>query len=337
MRRILRNSALALLALACAGLAAGQNVFVLPGSGSSPTVTVVGANPFTSNGTFSGGAAAVAVLPGPNGTFYIVANTTSNCVTAVNSSFSTVTPVASCGVGATQAIETPDGKRLVVVMGQFVQVIDTTTNNVLAFNTNIGGQIADIAASIDSSRVFVLANTSTGWQVVTVDMRSGSVTTSVNVPVNATAISVAPTGLVYVSAPNAIIELDPSTLATLHTIAVTGQPGKLYFTPDGTTGVAPNLTPSTGPVLFVVNMGSRTASGSLAGSSLPSGTILTTIFPVGNNRVFAYSPSTQGLFDITLNPLTATQFPFSLPGTGATLAISTWIATATVGGEIGRA
>ena len=58
----------------------------------------------------------------------------------------------------------------------------------------------------------------------------------------ATAVSVGPNGLVYVSLPNEILEVDPRTLKpTLNgAISVTGTPGPLVFTSDGQYGIGAN-------------------------------------------------------------------------------------------------
>ncbi len=332
MHRTIRATALSVfLALFVIALHA-QNVFVLPaGVSGTSTVSVYGVSLFNSAGTFSANPAANLVLSTANGSkFYVISNSGSNTIMSVDSSFSNVQTVASLQQQATGALITPDGTRLIVAAGGDIQIYDISTDSSVA-STGVAapnaGNFVDVAASLDSKRVFGLAVTGSGSQLVAINLSSNTVAGTVGVPGIATAVSTGPNDLLYVSTNNLIMVVDPRTLNVIQQISVNGTPGKIVFTPDGTLALVPNLFPQSGPALWVVSTASNTISFNIPETSFSANVILTKVFPVSSNRVLAYSSGSSTLYDISLNPLTVS--PFSFSGVGGTNAagVSTDIAT----------
>lgn len=320
--RLLRASAFALLGLLSGALSA-QNVFVLPALFGTTNATVFTADPFNQAAVLSTvGSAATFAFAGPNGKFYIVSNTSTGTVQVTDSTFANLRGIANLA-GAITAAMSPDGKRLVEVSsGGFLNVIDTSTDTLTIAAAYFGGQILDIAFSLDSTKVYVLVGTAQGNLVAVADLKTGLANLTVPVSGTATGLSVGPNGVVYVSTQGAVLELDPNSFATRFTINVIGRPGKLYFTPDGKTGIAVNQTPVTGTEAFIVDLGSRTLTASIPSTSF-NGATLDRIVPVGNNRVLGFSSQSQSVFDITLNPVNVAPFSFSSLGGVATLTTST--------------
>ena len=102
---------------------------------------------------------------------------------------------------------------------------------------------------------------------------------------------------------NALLEIDPTSLAVRNTISVTGTPGKLSVTPNGALGVAVNQNPVTSFALFIFDLKAKTIS-SLSSffttTAIPNQ--LSQIFPISDNRAYAYSSSTQSLYTIQFSP-----------------------------------
>ncbi len=324
MRR--RIPAFALFALLSASLSA-QNLFLLPGLSASTSGAVFTADPFTQAAALNTATNATYAFAGPAGKFYIVSNTSTNTVqVASNGNFGALQTVANF-VGASSAAVSPDGTRLLVVSsGGVLNIVNTTTDTVLASNIYLGGPVIDIAVSLDSTRAFALVAAAASNELTVVNLSSGTLVSGVALPGGApTGVSVGPNGLVYVSEQGAVLQLDPNSYAVQFTMSVNGRPGRAYFTPDGAQAIAGNLTPATGPAAFVFNLSSRTVSNSIPSTSFPSNVVLDTIVPVGNNRVIAYSSAAQSLFDITLNPLNVTPFAFATSGpVGAVAASNTY-------------
>jgi uncharacterized protein (TIGR03437 family) len=319
--RLLRTSAFALLGLLSGALSA-QNVFVLPAQFGTTSATVFAADPFNQTAVLSTvGSAATFAFAGPNGKFYIVSNTSNGTVQVTDSTFANLRGIANLA-GVVTAAMSPDGKRLVeIASGGLLNVIDTTTDTLTVASAYYGGQIIDIGFSLDSTKVYVLVSTAQGYQVAVADVKTGQASVTVPVSGTATGLSVGPNGIVYVSSQGAILELDPNSFATRYTITVIGRPGKLYFTPDGKTGVAVNQTPVTGTEAFIVDLASRTLTASIPSTSF-NGVTLDSIVPVGNNRVLGFASQAQSLFDITLNPVNVAAFSFSGLGGVNTLTTS---------------
>lgn len=311
-----------------------QDVFVLPGSvNGSSTVSVFGESVFNAVGTFTANPAADLVLSNPSGSlFYVISNSGSDTILTVNSGLTSVTNIASLGQQATSAVLAPNGQYLIVGAGGTVQIYSTTTNASVAGSgiaAPSGSTVVDVAASLDSSTAFGLAASGTGSELIAISLSNDSVTGTVSIPGNAQAVSIGPNDLLYVSTANLVMVIDPRTLSIVAQISVSGTPGKIVFTPDGTLALAPNTNPVTGTSLWAITTASNTinSTSTILSTDFPANVILTKLFAVTDNRVLAYSLDASTLFDITLNPLAVTTFTYSTAGSTSAAAVSSNIAT----------
>ncbi len=328
-RSLLRGLALAPVVLFFNSLPA-QNVFVLPTLSGSTNPTVFTADPFTQAAVISAAATNTTwAFAGPANTFYLVSNTNEDTVQATGSSFSSLSTIANL-TGATYAAITADGTRLLVESGGgLLTIIATSNNSIVNTDLFLGGTVIDLALSIDSARAFALVSSSAGLQLSVVNLSTGALIHTYALPgTTGTGLSVSPSGLIYVSTQNAVLEVDPNTLGVRYTSVATGQPGRLYFTADGKTGVAVNQTPVDGTEGFVFNLATGALIANIPQTSVTSNVTLDQIVPVNDNRVIAYSSESQSLFDITLDPPSVTPFYFSSPGAVSAVAASNSIPTA---------
>lgn len=305
------------LLLAASGLLAAlqaqaQSVFITPaGQGSGNTGFTINASTFTSAGTFLASSAANQVLTNPAGTkLYVISRSGSDTVIILDAANpSSTSRRLSLGQNATAAVFAPDGRRLLVLTNT-LNVIDAVTDAQVNAGTtlDVGANPIDLAVSVDGTRAFVLSGDSS--RLTAVDLSSLAVVGSFTIPSRPTGVTVAPNGLVYVSAQGALHEIDGRTLTLRGTVSLTGQPGKLQVTPDGTKGVAVNQTPATGAtLLFVFDLVNRAVAASAPTFSDRSET-LDKLVVVSNSRAFAGS-NTGALYDLTLSPLSLTAATFS--------------------------
>ena len=293
-------SALGAILCAACGLH-GQIVAALPGiTTNGSNVSGYTASALTLINTVTAGPNAFSVLAKPDGSkYYIVANSGSNTVTVVDSSFSNPQTVASFGTQATAAAITPNGTRLVVVAGT-VQVINTTTDQPVAAGINVGSTPYDVVISLDGSTAFVLGQAPTQGSLLTaVDIPTATVKSSMNIAGTASAVAVGPNGLVYVSTINQIVEVNyaNSTLTQTNVISLNANPTRLTFTSDGLFAAATNETPRTGASVQLYNLQTHTVANYVP----PFGTTLDQIVASGVNSFIAYSQSAQGLFTVTVS------------------------------------
>ncbi len=329
MNRRLNAFALGALLLLCAAASNAQNVFVLPASTSgSSNVGIFSANPFSNVGNTTATPAANLVLATADGTkFYIVSNSGANSILATDSTFSSPRVIASLGVQPTSAVITPDGRRLLVGAGT-LQIIDTANDSLLVGGgLNVQGVVVDIAVNLESTRAFVLVNTGSGSQLTVVDLSTNAVIGSIPVPGFGTGVSTGPNDLVYATAQNLILEVDPRSASARQQILLNGRPGKMFFTPDGKLGVAANLLPVTGNILITIDLNTRLIGAGVPTASVPANVILDKLFIPGSNRVLAFSNNAQTLFDITLAPVAVNSFSFSTAGMVNAVGLGTDIAT----------
>ncbi len=299
------------LALSAASLQA-QDLFVLPGAGANNgVVEAFVTNPLTTYRTFSAGTGSFALLPNLDASkFFAVASSTTNSVMAVNGTFLAPTLVANLSTTPNQAIVTPDGKLLVVSAGTVHLFATASNTELVAGGVSQGSGITTyaIAASLDSTAIFALGTNGNGTsQLNSINTSTNAVTATLALSQKATAVSVGPNGLVYVSLPNEILEVDPRTLKpTVNgAISVTGTAGPLVFTSDGQYAIGANQA-LFGNSLLIATLATHTSIDPNLG--LPQ---ITTLQVTGVDTLLALSP--QGLFQITLsNPISV--IPISIPG-----------------------
>jgi uncharacterized protein (TIGR03437 family) len=295
-----------------AALLQAQDLFVLPGAGANNGVAeAFVTNPLTTYRTFDAGVGSFALLPNLDASkFFIVSSSTTNSIFAVNGTFLAPTLVANLSTAPSQAIVTPDGKLLVVAAGTVHLFATASNNELVSGGVSQGSGITTyaIAASLDSTEIFALGTSGNGTsQLNSISTSSNTVTATLALSQKATAVSVGPNGLVYVSLPNEILEVDPRTLKpTLNgAISVTGTPGPLVFTPDGRYGIGANQA-LFGNSLLIAALATHTSTDPNLG--LPQ---ITSLQVTGVDTLLALS--TQGLYQITLStPISV--IPISVPG-----------------------
>lgn len=301
-----------------------QTAFVLPGqSGTTSNVTGFSISPFSQITSFEATNSAYnALARSDGGEYYIISNSSSNTVITTNSILGNVQPLIGFGAGAAAAIRTPDGQKILVAAGN-LQAINVANDSLLApSGIAVGGTAVDVASSIDSSRAFVLVNTGGGYELNAVDLRLFQSVKTLAIAGTPSGVTVGPNGLVYVGTSNALLEIDPTSLTVLNSLAVTGLPGKVSFTPDGTLGLAVNQNPVTSFALFVFDMKAKALtsfSSFFTTTVLPNA--LSQILVVSNNRAFAFSSSTQILYSIQLSPQSIA--PFQPASTGVSVVATT--------------
>ena len=234
------------LALSAASLQA-QDLFVLPGAGANNgVVQAFVTNPLTTYRTLDAGVGSFALLPNLDASkFFLVASSTTNSIFAVNGDVSNAhlgrQPVhcalpGDCHTGwESFGCSCWDG----------ASILHGIEPRVGPGGVSQGSGISTIAiaASLDSTAIFALGTNGNGTsQLNSISTSSNAVTATLALSQKATAVSVGPNGLVYVSMPNEILEVDPRTLKpTLNgAISVTGTPGPLVFTSDGQYGIGAN-------------------------------------------------------------------------------------------------
>ncbi len=305
-----------------AGIASAQSVAILPGSqGTSTTVPVYTADPFGPQTTISGVPEGVYdILPKPDATkYYLIANAPGTPITVVNQSFGNPRQIATAiSAVPTVARLSPDGKRLVVVAGTAAYVIDTATDSIL----NIGGYAitgtpVDLTFSQDARFAFILSANGSSAIVTPIDLSFLSVGTKLTITTSGTVtgIAVAPNGLLYVSATNALIEVNPRTVAKTAngTIQVNGTPGRVSFTSDGRYAIALNQTPQTGAA---ITFDLTTHTSNLVSAANLQGAVLDRILIASPQRIFAYSSQNHTLYELSLaGGITQTALRNAIPAT----------------------
>jgi uncharacterized protein (TIGR03437 family) len=292
-----------------------QDLFVLPGAGAaSGNAESFVTNPLTTYRTFAVGNGAFAVFPNATGTtFYVVSSSTANSVYELGSSLLTGTTLANLPASATQAVLTPDQSVIAVAAGA-VHLFSTTSNTELVpggISQGPGVNTFAVAASLDDKAIFALGTDSSGnGELSSISNSSYTVTESIDLPEPATAVSVGPNGLVYVSLPNEMLELNPQSLQTTPNgaIYVSGTPGALLFTPDGQYALGANQS-ALGNSLLVASLATHTGSAPNTGLAQ-----ITSLEETGIDTVLAIS--TQGLYQIALSPFSVA--PVAVPNLGVT-------------------
>jgi uncharacterized protein (TIGR03437 family) len=318
-----RVFALCVLSVASgAAVLQAQDLFVLPGSGSpSGVVQAFVTNPLTTYNTFSAPVGTFALLPNLSASqYFAVGSTTENSIYSIEATSLAPTVIASLPILPTQALITPNGKFLVVVAG-VVHLYNTATNAELisgGISQGTGINTFAVAASLDSTTLFALGSAAGGTsQLNAISTTTGTVTATLPFTELATAVGVAPNGLVYVSLPDEIVEINPLTLQPTFngTISVSGTPGPLTFTPDGLYALGTNQS-TVGNSLLIATLASHTATDPSLG--LPQ---LTSLQLTGVDTVLALS--NQGLYQITISPLSVVPINIANIAQSGVLALTT--------------
>src|ERR1039458_5656636 len=106
--------------------------------------------------------------------------------------------------------------RRLVVGENAVHIFDTGSNTDLTPNgiaVGNGAAIIDVAVSYDSQTVYALATYNGNSYLAAISVPQLAVTNTMNIAGAATALALGPNALLYVSAPNQILEINPVSLA----------------------------------------------------------------------------------------------------------------------------
>jgi uncharacterized protein (TIGR03437 family) len=295
----------------CVSALQAQYVATFEGASSSdPTVSVYDASTFSNVASLSI-PGAFQVLGLANGTkYYFVCNVPGGGITAVNNLFANPYLVGNLAIGINAAALSPDGSRLVAATAPVgtsvgatnaVYIFDTATDvpltpQGLSVVTAVSADIVDVAVSYDSQTAYALGNMGSGQSFLSaISLQQNTVTTTISMNQTANALAIGPNGLLYVSAQNQILEIDPAGLIVTSggSIDVAGLPGRLTFTPDGNYAIAANQTLNTGPAAMLLNLATHQVA------TVPS-TGLTAPFDklmVANpGLVYAWSSGAQALY-----------------------------------------
>jgi adhesin/invasin len=320
-----RVSALCAIGVAVsAALLPAQDLFVLPGEGASNgVVEAFVTNPLTNYRTFTAGVGSFALLPTLSAEeFFIVGSSTESSIfsTGVTLLPPSLQAIANLPSPASQAIITPDGSLLAVAAGN-LHLFDTASNSELVpggVSQASGVNTFAVTSSLDSKALFVLGSNGEGSsQLSLISTSSYSVTATMSLSQVATAVGVGPNGLVYVSLPDKILELDPRTLQLTFQggISVNGTPGPLVFTPDGQYAAAADQSLS-GNSLLIASLATHTATDPSLGLQE-----LSVLQVTGVGTLLALS--NQGLYQITISP--PSLVPITVPNltSGGVVALTT--------------
>lgn len=316
--------------------------FGQPTSNSGLSFLVQEPGPLSSSGAFSiyldnsNPLNSIANTTGPIGLGYVLAKPTGTgfyligpgLIESIDGAFATAPRIVSGLPGPpTAAALTPDGKLLLVGATDTSNngslfLVDTTTDQVIGSGIPLSGPATFqpgttapfcpecfITVSQDSKTAFVLTNTGIGARIVSINLNTRQIVNQLSSLFGgATSITLSPQGLLYVTAVNAIYEINPATLAITSggNIGVFFTPFRLHFTPDGTTAYVVNLFPNSGGTMLKLTIANKTAitwPPFAAGVTPPT---FDDIIVAGNNRIFAVASTLQQLVDVSPNPFSAT-------------------------------
>lgn len=278
----------------------------MPGpSGLTNTVNPYTVNPFLPFPTFEAPTSTQFFFVHPDGSkFYMVARSAGNTVRVVNAAipFSVIRNLSL--VQAVAATMTPNGQRL-LVLGTTLSIIETTADTAVASLPTPNP--IDVVASRDSTRAFVLSS----GQVTAINLQNNTVLPNPLLLPSVNSIATGLNGLIYVTGPNRIYEIDPVTFTVRRELAVNGRPGQLVFTPDGLHALAVNETPATGASLFRISLPAFTLSGTFPNFFVT----LSSLVVARSNRVYAISAQTTSIYEVSVDPLTINPAQFGNLGT----------------------
>ncbi len=252
---------LSLSAFACLWLlpASASNVVVLPQENSGATTGYIySPEPFTQLGTFAADSLAFEAVWHPNGQkFYVFSKSITKSITVYSGTFPYAETVSRSLPNISTAKISPDGRRL-FVLSQALRIYDTANDQEIT-GINTGGTPIDIDFSLDSNRAYILNNNGT---LVAINLSNNSIASTLAIPNGANSVVVGPTGLVYVTAQNRILEIDGrDALTQIGADIVTSGSNclKTQFTPDGSRAVVACAVIGTTQI-YVVDIVSRTIS-----------------------------------------------------------------------------
>lgn len=296
MRLFLPSLALVSVLVGAAVPVEGRYVFVLPPNTTSGNILIYTADPLAQVATLPTVAGASKVLMNHSATrAWVFGQAGSIQVIDLGNPIREVTRY-SLGSNIAQAALTPDGNRLLVLAGE-LRVLNTTQDTPTAIpSIPAGGTPVDVAPSIDSSLAFVVSGLSR--QLTVVDLATGSAVATQTFAQVPTGVTVAPNGLVYVSATNRLFELDYRNgiqFVKQDGFQFDAEPSKPVLTPNGQFAVMLNQQQGGAVGVISVDLRNRTvATAASSGGQPPRNLVVTsntTAFATNNEQLQAFSLS----------------------------------------------
>lgn len=278
------------------GTIQARQIAVYPPAGSSGPISIYTAD-LQYAGYITGPPAPVAVLTVPAGGKYYVLSQSATGTLTIATSLAGTAAVRDFGEAAQAGAVTPDGQKLIVLTSN-VRIFSTFSDLEIAAPIYAGSLPNDVGVSPDSRYAYVLSSGSAS--VALIDLATTTIISTQAAPSNASALTVAPNGTVYVSGEGRLSIYDGRTLNPIGQIQTTGRVGRLNITPDGRYGLAPNLTVNTSSA-YVFDLPAR---GVTASVSLASGdgtlALVDRIEAVSNSQAVAVSSSSGKMYTVTV-------------------------------------
>jgi uncharacterized protein (TIGR03437 family) len=291
--------------------ASASNIVVLPQENSNSTVANIYTSfPFAAVGAITVDPLAFEAHWHPNGQkFYVISKGVQKSIGVYNGT-APFTEIASRSLpNISMARLTPDGRRL-YALSLAVRVYETT-NDQEVVGINVGSTPIDIDFALDNSRAYILGSNGT---LTAVDIFSNRVVSTLNITGNPNSVMVGPTGLIYVTASNRILEIDGRDTLTQvgNDIPITGSNClKTQFTPDGSRLVSACAV-SGATNVFVVDVVSRTVTNTAIG-----GSVAERFKVISNSTALFYIGASNTVFRAGLVAPIANPTQFDVVGFGA--------------------
>jgi len=206
---------------------------------------------------------------------------------------------------------TPDGKYL-IVQGASLYVINTQTNTITNTNPGLTGTMVDFTVTPDSKQLWVLQSFGFTTAIAPVNLATFAVGTRTDLPYPGNRVTFSPLGQMYVSAGGRIVEYNPKTLAVIAALDVVGNPGRLYFTPDGSRAYYLNQNPeNSARSIQTFRTAQRDITEWPAFSFTQTAPFFDELIVVSNDRLFAYQKAEKKLWEVTPSPLGAVVTTFN--------------------------
>jgi uncharacterized protein (TIGR03437 family) len=252
-----------LASLVCFLPAFASNIVVLPQENSGNTTGYIySPEPFNQIGTFATDALAFEAVWHPNGQkFYVFSKSVTKSITV----YSGTAPYGEITSRSLPNISTakisPDGQRL-VVLSQAVRIYDTATDQEITGINSCGDTPCtpvDVDFAPDSSRAYIL---NSNGSIAAINLGNNTIGSRLSLSNGPSTLMTGPNGLLYVTAQNALLEIDGRENITQigNEIPLVGSNClRTQFTPDGSRAViACNVIGST--QIYVVDITTRTVS-----------------------------------------------------------------------------
>jgi len=172
---------------------------------------------------------------------------------------------------------------------------------------NASGVVA-VVVGYDSQVAYALATNANNSYLVAIDLSAAdagttefTITQTLPITGLATSLTLGPNGLLYVTLPNQILEVNPITMmpTTNGTIAVGVTPGPPVFTPDGHFAVTNNLAPvAGGEAAALIDLTTDTETSSVPYNGL--GNPITQLNVASSQLVYAFVSASSSLYTLQI-------------------------------------